>query len=59
MKTKKCTHPNGAVISLGGFPVDPCQYEVIEAHENCTVEISRCKVCGNIDISWKRNKEDT
>ncbi len=26
----------------------------IEEHENCKVVISRCEVCGKIDISWSK-----
>lgn len=31
---------------------DNCFYEVVEIHKNVTVEVCRCKKCGNIDISW-------
>ena len=31
-------------------------YENIEIHTNCTVIISRCQKCGNIDISWIKNE---
>lgn len=26
-----------------------------EVHKNCTVYISRCKNCGEYDISWREN----
>jgi anaerobic ribonucleoside-triphosphate reductase len=39
-------------IWRGGFPIDGCDYVDIEEHKNCTVTISKCSVCGKIDISW-------
>ena len=35
-------------------------YETIEIHRNVTVEILRCKNCGNTEILWFRqeNTED-
>jgi hypothetical protein len=27
----------------------------IEEHKNCTVTVSKCEVCGKIDISWIKN----
>jgi len=36
----------------GGFPISGHDYVDIEEHENCTVTVSKCEVCGKIDISW-------
>ena len=55
----KCQFPNGMSIKPDGIhSVDPCVYEDIEMHTNVTVIVSRCKNCGNIEISWHR-QEDT
>lgn len=55
----KCEFPNGMVVKPDGInELDPCIYEEIERYANVTISISRCKVCGNINISWFR-QEDT
>lgn len=55
----KCKFPDGIVIKPNGVDeLDPCLYETIEAYRNVTVEIRKCKNCGNIDIVWRR-QEDT
>ncbi len=55
----KCQLPDGVSIKPDGInELDPCIYEDIEMHTNVTVIVSRCKNCGNIDISWRR-QEDT
>ena len=55
--TNKCQHPGGVDISLLGHDVDPCRYEnKYERHENVNVIVKRCKVCGNVDISWERTE---
>lgn len=56
---EKCKHPDGVVIKPDGVhELDPCVYETVEAYRNVTVEVRRCKRCGNIDIAWRR-QEDT
>lgn len=37
---------------------DSCMYEVVEEHDNVHVEVLRCKRCGNIELSWYKNKPD-
>lgn len=55
----KCSYPNGLSFKPDGVhELDPCIYEEIERYINVTVIISKCKKCGNIDISWER-QEDT
>lgn len=55
----KCSFPNGVVIKPDGInELDPCEYEEIEKYKNVTISISRCRKCGNINISWFR-QEDT
>ena len=55
----KCKFPHGIVIKPNGVDeLDPCRYELVEAYRNVTVEIRKCKNCGNIDIVWRR-QEDT
>lgn len=55
----KCQLQNGIAIKPDGInELDPCIYEDIEMYTNVTVIVSRCKNCGNIDISWHR-QEDT
>lgn len=48
-----CKFPDGMVIKPDGVnELDPCIYETTETYTNCVVEISRCKKCGKINISW-------
>ena len=57
----KCTFGEGVSIKPDGVnELDPCLYKVIELHKNVTVEVSKCTVCGAINISWHRqhNTED-
>lgn len=55
----KCKMPDGLVIKPDGInELDPCVYEPIEEYGNVTVTISKCRKCGFIDISWRR-QEDT
>lgn len=54
---EKCKWPDGIKLEIKGHEVDPCQYEEIEKWTNCIVTISRCKRCGNIDISWQKTEE--
>lgn len=54
----KCSF-NGLTIKPDGIhELDPCVYEDIEMHTNCTVIVAKCKNCGNIDIRWIR-QDDT
>ena len=54
----KCKFPNGITIKLDGTnELDPCIYEDIEIHTNCTVIISKCLRCGNLEISWIKNED--
>ncbi len=54
----KCSFPEGISIRPDSYhELDPCLYEDIEVHTNCCVIISRCKRCGNIDISWTKNED--
>lgn len=50
---KKCSWGEGEQVTLFGHEVDPCVYEVMETHHGCKVEVSKCKYCGHIDISWE------
>ena len=57
MSVKKCTFPHGIIFRPDGMnELDPCIYEEQERHTNVTVVISRCKVCGAVDISWIRQE---
>lgn len=49
---ERCHHKEGDYVKIGEHDIDPCLYEEIERHYNCNVIVSRCKRCGNIDISW-------
>lgn len=56
---KRCRHPEGITIKiLGEYTADPCRYKRKEIHQNVTVEVSQCEVCGHIDITWHR-QDDT
>lgn len=51
----KCSFGNNITIKPDGInELDPCVYEELERYKNVTVIISRCKKCGHIDISWKK-----
>lgn len=57
----KCEWPDGIQVNVGGLcDVDPCIYEDVEMHTNVTVIVSKCRVCGHIELSWIRqeNTED-
>ena len=57
MNRPKCCHPEGVVIKPDGVnELDACVYEVAEVYRNVTVEVLRCKRCGNIEISWRRQE---
>lgn len=53
----KCGEGSVAFKPDGINPLDPCRYELREVHTNCIVEISVCKKCGHVDISWRRTDE--
>ena len=54
----KCKFPNGMKIKPDGTnELDPCIYEDIEIHTNCTVIVSKCTKCGNLEISWIKNED--
>lgn len=55
----KCQFPDGMVIKPDGVnELDPCEYEVVEAYRNVTIEVLRCRKCGHTEVSWRR-QEDT
>lgn len=57
LRGKKCTFGPGVTIKPDGvIELDPCIYEIEEIHENVTVYVRRCKDCGSVDISWKRQE---
>lgn len=43
--------------NICGNPVlmDSHRFELDEVIPNCTVEILKCKVCGEVSIGWYRN----
>lgn len=54
----KCGEGSAIVFKPDGIhPLDPCRYVLEEIHTNCIVEVSRCKRCGCVDISWRRTDE--
>ena len=54
----KCQFPNGMKIKPDGTnELDPCIYEDIEIHTNCTVIVSKCTKCGSLEISWIKNED--
>lgn len=51
----KCAFHKGISIRPNGVDeLDPCMYETVQKLRNVTVEILRCKKCGQIEISWYR-----
>ena len=54
---EKCSYPSGMVIKPDGKnELDPCFYDDIATYKNVTVTISKCKRCGHVEISWKRQE---
>lgn len=52
---EECKFPDGIVIKPDGVnELDPCIYETKRVYTNCIVEISECKNCGKMNISWCR-----
>lgn len=54
----KCSFGDKVIKPDGTHELDACFYEEVAEYRNVTVVISRCKRCGNVDISWKR-QDDT
>ena len=53
----RCTWGDGITVKPDGVhELDPCEYEVVEAYRNVTVEVLRCKNCGHVEISWIRQE---
>ena len=52
----KCSFDGVSICPDGIHELDPCVYEDIEKYVNVTVVISRCKKCGNIEMSWIRQE---
>lgn len=51
----KCNFPDGITIKPDGIhELDPCIYEEVEVHHNCTVMVYKCKKCGHIEIMWEK-----
>lgn len=52
----KCNFPEGLTIKPDGInELDPCIYEDVEIHTNCTVIVSRCLKCGHTEFMWMKN----
>lgn len=57
-QSKKCSFGAGVSIKPDGInELDACRYEVLEVHENVTVEVIQCKKCGHQELSWYRTKD--
>ena len=41
-------------VQMCGLTFDGCDYRVVEEWRDATVEVSRCRRCGAVDVSWKR-----
>lgn len=52
----KCSYPDGVTVQMNGVPVDACVVEDVKKYRNVTVVESRCRFCGNISWSWKRQE---
>ena len=51
----KCTLPKGLVIKPDGVhELAPGLFETEQVLTNCTVEVLRCKHCGEYELSWYR-----
>lgn len=55
---ERCTCGDGITVKPDGVhELDPCEYEVVEAYRNVTVEVLRCRRCGHIEITWRRQSD--
>lgn len=55
----RCKFPDGFVFKPDGIHyLSPHAFELTEKYKNVTVEILRCKHCGEVSIGWYR-QEDT
>lgn len=55
---ERCTWGDGITVKPDGLhELDPCEYEVVEAYRNVTVEVLRCRRCGHIEITWRRQSD--
>lgn len=52
----KCSFDGYSIRPDSIHELDPCLYEDIEIHTNCTVIVSKCKKCGHLEISWVKNE---
>lgn len=55
----ECKFPDGFILRPDGVhEASPHAYELVEMYKNVTVEILRCKNCGEVSIGWYM-QEDT
>lgn len=52
---KKCDGDGVKIYPDGKNELDPCIYDIVERHTNCTVEVLKCRVCGHVEIIWVDN----
>lgn len=57
---EKCSFPPGIIIKPDGVHEleSPCIYDVVERWSNVTVEVLRCRNCGDVTVQWIR-QDDT
>lgn len=53
----KCTFPEGMSMNIGGTSVSPCAFEEVGIYKNVTVQVLRCKHCGELSIGWYRQPD--
>ncbi len=55
MQKHVCSFGEGIVIKPNGVDeLVPCDFDLVEIHENVRVEVLRCKRCGEISYGWFR-----
>ena len=37
-----------------GYPASGHHYILEETHEDCRVDIFKCKTCGHVDVGWSK-----
>lgn len=52
---KKCGEDGVKIFPDGENELDMCQYDLVERHTNCTVEVLKCKKCGHVEVIWTNN----
>ena len=56
---EKCSLPGGWSLQFGEKELDLCRFEVAEEYRDATVYRVRCYKCGNEELRWMAETEET